>query len=71
MRFNIFGKKMSNNNHKVNLKNRSVKIDLSVYNQENRISISRPSIYSFNSFVEDLDTVSNPKPLKNTEFIEI
>ena len=71
MRFNIFGKRMSNSNHKVNLKNKSVKIDLTAYNKENRISINRPSIYSFNSFVEDLDTVSNPKPLKNTEFIEI
>jgi|TARA_R110002020_G_scaffold192569_2_gene392792 hypothetical protein len=71
MRFNIFGKKMSNENRKADLKKRRVEIDLSTYSKENRVEVDRPSLYSFDSFVEDLDTVTNPKPLKNTEIIEI
>lgn len=62
---------MSKNVDKVIVKNQYMDIDLGAYNKANRVDVVRPALYSFDSFVEDLDRVSNPKPLKNTEFIEI
>ena len=71
MRFNIFGKLMSKNDDRAKPKNMCVKIDLNAYDKENRVKVNHPSLYTFNSFVEDIDRVANPKPLKNTELIEI
>ena len=71
MKINIFGKLLSKNDNKVKVEDKYVAIDLNAYNKENMVTVARPSLYNFDSFVEDLDRVSNPKPLKNTEFIEI
>ena len=71
MIFNIFGKLMSKNDDRAKPKNRCVKIDLNAYDKDNRVKVSRSSLYTFDSFIEDIDRVSNPKPLKNTELIEI
>ena len=71
MKINIFGKLLSKNDNKVKVEDKYVAIDLNAYNKENSVTVARPSLYNFDSFVEDLDRVSNPKPLKNTEFIEI
>jgi hypothetical protein len=48
-----------------------VKIDVTSYNKDNRVSIKSSASYNFNSFVDDLDRVTNPTPPNNTEILEL
>jgi len=69
--FNLFGIFASKKTNSGVSKNPYVKIDISAYNNQNRVGLKSPASYTFDTFAEDLDKVMNPKPLKNTEFIEI
>ena len=69
--FNLFGIFASKKTNSKVSKNPYAKIDISAYNNQNRVGLKFPASYTFDSFAEDLDKVINPKPLKNTEFIEI
>ena len=74
MNFNIFSKKVSNVrklSSDKDSKDKYVKVDVNAYNENNRVKISRPPIYSFNGFMEDIDRVLNPTTPKNTEIIDI
>ena len=71
MKFNFLGRLKSNKKDSLLPKKEPVIIDVSSYNEENKVSIKSSTLYNFNSFVRDMDRVINPTPPNNAEIIEL